>query len=193
MAYIRFTKHNHMKKIKLLSVTLSLGLAMLVSSCSNQMYSYRQKVNVDHSVAQIKKAEPIKQIEAKAPKSIVLPVQPAPATQLASAPVLTPEMKPMLEDIKQVVPQNSSKASASFTKQGVKSVKGQMKSLKKEIKAATEFTVDGKKWMIVGIIVWAIGAALSILSLGAIGVVLVGVGSLIFLVGLIFFLIDYLK
>lgn len=190
MAYIRFTKHNHMKKIKLLSVTLSLGLAMLVSSCSNQMYSYRQKVNVDHSVAQTKKAEPIKQIEAKAPKSIVLP---APATQLATAPVVTPKMKPMLEDIKQVVPQNSSKASTSFAKQGVKSVKGQMKSLKKEIKAATEFSVDGKKWMIVGIIVWAIGVALSILSLSAIGVVLVGVGSLIFLIGLIFFLIDYLK
>jgi hypothetical protein len=182
-----------MKKIKLLSVTLSLGLAVLVSSCSNQMYSYRQKVNVDHSVAQTKKAEPIKEIEAKAPKSMVLPVQPAPATQLATAPVVTPEMKPMLEDIKQVVPQNSSKASTSLAKQGVKSVKGQMKSLKKEIKAATEFSVDGKKWMIVGIIVWAIGVLISFILSGTLGWAVAGIGSVIFLVGLIFFLIDYLK
>jgi hypothetical protein len=181
-----------MKKIKLLSITLSLGLAMFVSCCSNQMYTYRQKVNVDHSVAQTKKAEPIKEIEAKAPKIIVLSAQPAPATQLATTPVVTPEMKPMLEDIKQVVPQNSSKASTSFAKQGVKSVKEQMKSLKKEIKTTTEFSVDAKKWMIVGLIVWAIGAILSILSLGFIVWPIVAIGGVIFLVGLIFFLLDYL-
>jgi PBP1b-binding outer membrane lipoprotein LpoB len=193
-----------MRKIKHLSFAVLAGATLLVSSCSNQMYSYRSKVKVDQQTAQVNKAESIKEIEAKKADKVTLPVaeMKAPALAAITAPapaaipnVVTPKMEPVLKDIQSMVPQQSSKASvASQAKAEFKSVKEKIKTLKKDVtKAQSSINIDSKKWMIVGGILWLAGFLLGGLVGGSIFWAIGVIGSVIFIVGLIVFLIDYLK
>jgi uncharacterized membrane protein len=194
----------YMRKIKHLSFAVLAGATLLVSSCSNQMYSYRSKVKVDQQTAQVNKAESIKEIEAKKADKVTLPVaeMKAPALAAITAPApaavpntVTPKMEPVLKDIQSMVPQQSSKASvASQAKAEFKSVKEKIKTLKKDVtKAQSSINIDAKKWMIVGGILW-VGAWIlgAILGTGLFWII-GAIGGVIFIVGLVVFLIDYLK
>jgi soluble cytochrome b562 len=197
--YIWVINTNNMKKIKLLSIALSLGSLMFITSCSNQMYSYREKVTVNKEVAKAKPVESIKEIEAKSATKIELPatIIPAPEMALATAPKVetSPKMEPVIKDIEQMVPQKSSKAFTNIARAEMKSMKEQVKNLKKDIQKAqsNSVSIDGKKWMIVGAILVIAGWLLAIVIGGSgLFTAISGIGSLIFLIGLIFFLIDIL-
>ncbi|OYU97306.1 MAG: hypothetical protein CFE21_03155 [Bacteroidetes bacterium B1(2017)] len=184
-----------MKRIKLLSSVLALGAILFVSSCSNQMYSYRKKVKVDTEVAKIKKAEPTKEIESKVPETITLPVvPPATAPELAiapQAPQVDPKLAPAQKEIQSLVPNGGSKAHAGSKFKAIQSTKELVKNLKKEVQKSTSVDVDGKRWMIIGLIVWLIGAIIG-LVLGSLGWIIATVGGVIFLIGLIFWLMGAL-
>jgi hypothetical protein len=189
-----------MIKSKHFSFVILAGAALLVSSCTNQMYSYRKKVNVEQQTAKVQTPETPIEIEALKSKTSELPVSKmtAPAiaylSATAVAPVgVSPKMEPVIKDIQTMVPQHSSKAAIAFAKKEFKSAKEQIKILKKDIqKANSALVIDGKRWMLVGAIVWLIGTILAIITLGSIGWLIASVGGVIFLVGLIFFLLDIL-
>ncbi|MCF8253021.1 MAG: hypothetical protein K9I36_03610 [Bacteroidia bacterium] len=188
-----------MKKIKLLSVAFSMGSLLFITSCSNQMYSYREKVTVNKEVAKAKPVESIKEIEAKSASKIELPatIIPVPEMAMVTAPKVetSPKMEPVIKDIEQMVPQKSSKAFTNVARAEMKSMTHQLKTLKKDVQKAQSngVVIDGKKWMIVGLILIVAAYLLAIVIGGsALFSAVYGIGAIIFLIGLIFFLLDLL-
>lgn len=186
-----------MKKFNLLLV--GIASLMFVTSCSNQIYSYRQKVRVEPKQEVAKAPEKIQPIESKAAKPAQAPVMQAPE-KIAAAPQKPAETQAqsdkLVNRIQAMIPQGGSKAAfkplAAMKKLG--NVKNQVKALHKELKEPSQMpNINGVQWMILGLILVVAGLVLGLIGIGNIGGILYFVGGLVFLIGLIFFLIDYLK
>ncbi|MDZ4668883.1 MAG: hypothetical protein SGJ00_13530 [bacterium] len=188
-----------MIKSKHFSFIILAGAALLVSSCSNQMYSYRQTVKVDQQTAKVQTPLAPIEIEATRAKAAQLPVakMTAPAmvsvTAPANAPIeVSPKMEPVLKDIQTMVPQRSSKAAIAYAKKEVTSAKEQIKMLKKDVQKANSVGIDGRTWMVFGAILWVVATIIAWVLGGGLFWGIAAVGALIFVIGLIFFLLDSL-
>lgn len=188
-----------MRIVKHISFALLAGSILLATSCSNQMYSYREKVKVETQAKVAKPTEKaIQEIDSKMAVAKAAPAPEMKAPDMASAAkeapkVNTEKMKPVLKDIQQMVPQYSSKAIA-HAKTGVKSVKEQAVKIRKDIKKAQSGSVaiDGVKWMIVGAILVLAAWIISFFISGGLIAAISAIGGLIFVIGLIFWLLEIL-
>ena len=183
-----------MKKIKSFNVAvLLLSSILLFSSCSNQLYSYRDKVSVKKETEIVKNQAKSEIIESKKAKikteTIVVP-----KTEQALAQQTKPAETAKIENIiKENLPASGSKSSFKSLTNEVKNVKKQFKSLHKElkkqdIKEKQALVSNPIKWMVLGLILIVVGAILGLI-VGAGGFVAY-IGLLIFLIGLLFWLLE---
>ncbi len=176
------------------SILFGLATLLLLSACGNQIYSYRSKVKVDQQEI-IAKTEKRNVFEIDKKEMAVMPVNPMLKPELALVQpektaknmVLTKAEKHTLkitQAITELVPVASGPAalkSASIN---------QGKATLKDVKKAALGGIDGKQWMIIGLIIMLIAVVLGFLT----GVsFFYGIGVLIFMVGLIIFLIENLS
>jgi predicted small secreted protein len=183
-----------MKKIKLIITAALLSSTLLLTSCSNQMYGYRQKVKVDQSVAKAEKQDASKEIVSK--KSEM------PATAMVAPESLEPKAQSEAPSPLVIAPKVKSNSSKAFSQtQMVKTFKSKKAELKAEVKALKQklepkdkngLEVDGVRWMIVGLILILAAIILGILISSEIVSVIYGIGGIIFLIGLIFWLLEVL-
>ncbi len=176
-----------MKSTKIFTLSLAFIAVLFVSSCSKQMYGYRQKINVEPSLAQAKTAAPIQEIASKTASNIAI----ANATPV----VKSEEMATVINQVQNLVPQQGSKASAKRGFMAINSAKKQLKAMASEIKKTKkDIHVEPKRWMIVGLILviatWIVGI---ITGLGGIIGIIYLAGAIVFTVGLVYFLLDYLN
>lgn len=183
-----------MKKFRLLITAALLSSTLFLTSCSNQMYGYRQKVKVDQQVAKKEKQDNSKEIVSKRgamPETAMLAPESLDPKVQSNAPsplVIAPKVK-----------SNSSKAfSQSMMVKEFKTAKQALRNEAKELKRKIEpkkeagVNIDGIKWMIVGAILMLAGWILLALIGGTIFSIIGTIGSIIFIVGLIFWLVDVL-
>jgi predicted small secreted protein len=185
---------SYMKKFKLIITAALLSSTLFLTSCSNQMYGYRQKVKVDQSVAKAEKQDASKEIVSK--KSEM------PATALVAPESLEPKAHSSAPSPLVIAPKVKSNSSKAFSQtQMVKTFKSKKAELKAEVKALKQklepkekngVSVDGVRWMIVGLILMLAGWILLALIGGAVFSIIGTIGSIIFIVGLIFWLIEVL-
>jgi PBP1b-binding outer membrane lipoprotein LpoB len=183
-----------MKKIKLIITAALLSSTLLLTSCSNQMYGYRQKVKVDQSVAKAEKQDASKEIVSK--KSEM------PETAMVAPESLEPKAQSEAPSPLVIAPKVKSNSSKAFSQtQMVKTFKSKKAELKAEVKALKQklepkdkngLEVDGVRWMIVGLILILAAIILGILISSEIVSVIYGIGGIIFLIGLIFWLLEVL-
>lgn len=183
-----------MKKIKLIITAALLSSTLFLTSCSNQMYGYRQKVKVDQSVAKAEKQDASKEIVSK--KSEM------PATAMVAPESLEPKAQSEAPSPLVIAPKVKSNSSKAFSQtQMVKTFKSKKAELKAEVKALKQklepkdkngLEVDGVRWMIVGLILILAAIILGILISSEIVSVIYGIGGIIFLIGLIFWLLEVL-
>ena len=176
-----------MKSTKFFTLSLALIAVLVVSSCSKQMYGYRQKVNVESGLAKAKTIAPIQEIASKTANSI--------AIANVSSVVKSEEIAPVINQVENLVPQQGSKASAKRGFVALNSAKKQLKAMASEIKKTKkDIHVEPKRWMIVGLIlVIATWIVVNITGLGGIIGIIYLAGAIVFTVGLVFFLLDYLN
>jgi hypothetical protein len=182
-----------MKKVKSIQFAMLASALILLSSCGKQLYSYREKVNVNKET-EIAKTLPksestqSKKVEIKATTTFITKFE---KTQ---AQITKPTETAKIENIiKESLPASGSKSSFKTLKNEVKDIKSQFKNLHKELKKNDIKENQGLienpiKWMLVGLILIVIGAILGALSLG--GGFVAWIGSLIFLIGLLFWLLQ---
>ena len=185
---------SYMKKFKLIITAALLSSTLLLTSCSNQMYGYRQKVKVDQSVAKAEKQDASKEIVSK--KSEM------PATAMVAPESLEPKAQSEAPSPLVIAPKVKSNSSKAFSQtQMVKTFKSKKAELKAEVKALKQklepkdkngLEVDGVRWMIVGLILILAAIILGILISSEIVSVIYGIGGIIFLIGLIFWLLEVL-
>ncbi len=177
-----------MKSTKIITLSLAFFAVLIVSSCSKQMYGYRQKINVEPSaLAKVKTELPTQEIASKTTTNIDL--------SAAIASVNVTEMAPVINQVQSLVPQQGSKASAKRGFVTINSAKKQLKAMAAEIrKSKKDIHVEPKRWMIVGLILvlaaWIVGI---ITGLGGIIGIIYLAGAIVFTVGLVYFLLDYLN
>lgn len=181
-----------MKKNIAIIYAAFIGFALTLSSCSNQIYSYRSKVKVDQQATVTPKVQtPILVLDAKKLASLptdnsLKPIAPSESMPLLQKRKLVQTEKRALgitQSIKELTPIATGKANVNTASVN------QGKSTLKDIKKAALGGIDGKQWMIIGLIVMLIAVVLGILT----GVsFFYGIGVLIFLVGLVIFLLDNL-
>jgi DNA polymerase II small subunit/DNA polymerase delta subunit B len=158
------------------------------------MYGYRQKVKVDQSVAKAEKQDASKEIVSK--KSEM------PATAMVAPESLEPKAQSEAPSPLVIAPKVKSNSSKAFSQtQMVKTFKSKKAELKAEVKALKQklepkdkngLEVDGVRWMIVGLILILAAIILGILISSEIVSVIYGIGGIIFLIGLIFWLLEVL-
>jgi len=185
---------SYMKKFKLIITAALLSSTLFLTSCSNQMYGYRQKVKVDQSVAKAEKQDASKEIVSK--KSEM------PATAMVAPESLEPKAQSSAPSPLVIAPKVKSNSSKAFSQtQMVKTFKSKKAELKAEVKALKQklepkdkngLEVDGVRWMIVGLILILAAIILGILISSEIVSVIYGIGGIIFLIGLIFWLLEVL-
>jgi len=185
-----------MKKFKLIITAALLSSTLFLTSCSNQMYGYRQKVKVDQSVAKAEKQEANKEIVSK--KSEM------PATAMVAPESLDSKVQSSAPSPLVIAPKVNNHSSKAFSQtQMVKTFKSAKAELNVEVKALKQklepkekngVNIDGIKWMIVGLILILASIILGILSIGtgSIASAVGAIGGIIFLIGLIFWLLEVL-
>ena len=185
-----------MKKFKLIITAALLSSTLFLTSCSNQMYGYRQKVKVDQSVAKAEKQDASKEIVSK--KSEM------PATALVAPESLDPKVQSSQPSPLVIAPKVKSNSSKAFSQTQMvktfKTAKAELKAEVKELKQKLEpkekngVNIDGVRWMVVGLIIILVSILLSILSIGSasIATAVGSIGGIIFLIGLIFWLLEVL-
>ncbi len=175
--------------------SLLIGFAILImfSACGNQIYSYRSKVKIDQK-ENIAKANNKSVLEIERKELALMPVNPMlkPMSALVQTDkTITTTEQTKIEKrtvkianaISEIVPNSSGVAALKSVslKQG--------KAALKDVNKVALGGIDGKQWMIVGLIIMLIAVVLGLLT----GVGLFyGIGVLIFMVGLIIFLIENL-
>ncbi len=191
-----------MKNTKPLFAAALVALIFL-SSCSHQLYSYRQKVPAQKAIAKAEPAMPSAQITNKPVTSSDISVAstPTPASSgtnsatLATAPKSNKEKNKetaVIADIKKMEPAAGGKASGIRAALSFNPVQKQLKAIKKDLNNAPSADIDARKWMILGIILMLIGLIIEIITFGLLGHLISSVGFIIFVIGLIFFLLDRL-
>ncbi len=181
-----------MKKMKSIQFALFASALIFLSSCSTQLYSYREKVNVKKETEIVKthpKSESIesKKVEIKTTTTVI------PEFDKSLAQITKPSETAKIENIiKESLPASGSKSSIKTLKNEVKDIKSQFKTLHKELKKQDIKEKQGLvsnpiKWMVVGLILIVVGAILGLI-VGTGGFV-AWIGSLIFLIGLLFWLL----
>ncbi len=191
-----------MKNPKPLFAAALIALIFL-SSCSQQLYSYRQKVPAQKAIAKADPAMPPAQISNKpatsSDNSLANTPLPAPSATnpLAVAPATqsTKEKNKeaaVIADIKKMEPATGGKASGIRAALSFNPVQKQLKAIKKDLKSAPASDIDARRWMILGIILMLIGLVIEIITFGILGHLISSVGFIIFIIGLIFFLLDRL-
>lgn len=182
-----------MKKIKLIYAALLLSGALVFTSCSNQMYGYRQKVKADRQ--ELAQAKPAKPSELATIKPSEVPSKPLLAAEMPEVTLPKANVQPTPKAMKKAN-KISERIAANVVAQGSKAaIKGLKKkvseteNLVKELSKPQFGGIDGKRWMIIGLVIMLVAVVLGlVLDIP----LLYGIGVIIFLVGLIFFLIDYL-
>jgi hypothetical protein len=175
------------------SILFGLATLLLLSACGNQIYSYRSKVKVDQQETTAK-TEKRNVFEIGKKEMAIIPVNPmlkpeftlVQTEKTATNRTLTKTEKRTLKithAISEIVPVSTGPAA-------IKSASiNQGKAALKDVKKAALGGIDGKQWMIVGLIIMLVAVVLGFLT----GVsFFYGIGVLIFLVGLIIFLIENL-
>ncbi|MBC7381399.1 MAG: hypothetical protein H7296_00200 [Bacteroidia bacterium] len=188
-----------MKKRQQSIVILVFCVISILSSCSRQMYGYRKTVSVNTQTAQVKQevrglltGNKTIMSECVKPAVFILPT-----TKLSQSSSLVRRdninVDVVLSDINQMMPQGGSKASAQAPKMAFKYVNEQLKTIKKDIqKLERPADINGRRWMVIGAILLLIGLIISLIIGGSyIGYVLGTIGIAIFIIGLLFYLIDY--
>ncbi|MDP1726146.1 MAG: hypothetical protein Q8M15_05140 [Bacteroidota bacterium] len=176
-----------------LYIAITFCSLLLLSSCSQQLYSYRQKVPVNKSVAKVNKDLPSVSSEYKSLAAVeTAKINPS----VSSKPMPSQKIKiedkalaPVIANIQQMAPQGGSKSSGVAPNLSFKSVQQQVKAIKKEINNSNGVHIDGMRWIIVGLILLLIGLILNLVGVGGI---IYAVGGIVLLIGLIFYLIEIL-
>lgn len=170
------------------------SLVLVLSSCSQQVYSYRSKVNVKHETELAKKeTEKVNQIATKpvtsketqvsmaAPaEGLVQPAEVKVSKQNAKA---QKKAVKIAEVIERMVPGKTGLANVHTNH----SKKELAKST--DVKDAAAQGIDAKKWMIVGLVIMLGAVVLGLLTGYAF---FYGLGALIFVIGLVFYLLEVL-
>jgi hypothetical protein len=181
------------KHFTFLFVTVA-SLVLVLSSCSQQVYTYRSKVKVKHETELAKKeTEKVNQIATKQVTSketqvsmatpaegLVQPVEVKVSKQTAKA---QKKAVKIAEVIERMVPGKTGVANilANHSKKDL--------AKSSDVKAAAAQGIDAKKWMIVGLIIM-LGAVVLGLLTGY--TFFYGIGALIFVIGLVFYLLEAL-
>ena len=182
-----------MKNMKNFHFAILAVSLIFISSCGKQLYSYRDKVSVKKETEIVKSKPKNELIEGKKAE---IKVEKSKASEPLIAGIEqnnSSETKKIENSIKETVPSSGSKSSFKSLTNEVKDIKKQFKTLHKELKKQDIKEKQGLvsnpiKWMVVGLILIIAGAILGMI-VGA-GGFISWIGSLIFLVGLLFWLLE---
>ncbi len=182
-----------MKNINLF-IAITCCSLFILSSCSKQLYSYRQKVPVNKSFAKVNKEIPPVSSESESVAEIeTAKINPSVETKPITSTKIKIEDKalaPVIAKIQQMAPQGGSKASGIAPNLSFKSVQKQMKAINKDLHGLNSVNIDGRRWMVVGAILMLVGLIIRIITLGFLGYGISSIGFLVFVIGLIFYLLD---
>lgn len=184
-----------MKNLNLL-IAITFCSSLILSSCSRQIYSYRQKVPVNKSVAKVHKEIPSVLVENNSVSSVEIEkINPLVTPKSKPSAKITIEDKalvPIIENIKQMAPKGGSQASGIASNMSFKPVQQQLKAINKDLQSLNSINIDGRRWMVIGAVLLLIALVISFISFGIFGGLLWAIGGLIFVIGLIFYLLDSL-
>lgn len=184
-----------MKNLNLF-LAITFCTSLILSSCSQQLYSYRQKVPANKSIAKAHKEIPSVLTENNSVASVetekinpIVTTKSKPSTKII---IKDKTLVPIIASIKQMAPQGGSKASGIASYLSFKPVQQQLKAINKNLQSLHSINIDGRRWMVIGAVLLVIALVISIISFGIFGSLLWAIGGLIFIIGLIFYLLDNL-
>ncbi len=183
-----------MKKHFTLFIATITCLVLVFSSCSQQVYSYRSKVKVKQGSDEVKKeSENAIEISAKPFIAKETAVSMAAPTEGLVQPEVVKENRQTTKSLKRAHKIASVIEKMVPSKTGLAAVNGihSKKALAKatDVKEVAVQGIDAKKWMIVGLIIM-LGAIVLGLLTGY--TFFYGIGALIFVIGLVFYLMEML-
>jgi len=182
-----------MKIFNILILTATISATL--SSCSNKVYSYREKIKVDKSVVS---NTPI-QKKVTTPAEVVTE---ATNNEIVSASngseIILPEANLLKKESAKNSVTKESNANLISKNKSNKSVVKELKSFlpiiknkKADIKKTSYAGYNGVSWMIFGLILMLAGIIVRIFLVD-LGLAIGSIGGIIFIIGLIFFLLDIL-
>lgn len=182
-----------MKNLNLL-IAITFCSSLILSSCSQQIYSYRQKVPVNKSIAKVLKETPSVLTENNSVASVETEkINPPVTTKSKTSTKVAIENKalvPIIAKIKQMAPQGGSQASGIASNMSFKPVQEQLKAINKDLQSLNSINIDGRRWMVIGAVLMLIGLIIRVITLGFLGYGISSIGFLVFVIGLIFYLLD---